>query len=293
MRPVEARRGLLLDQLLDHARDRLELFEGGVVRDAEGEDHAPLLHPPVVVDARVEQVAVTDHQLLAAEAAQMRRLDADALDAPPHVSHRHEVADRERAVEHDRERGEQVAEDALRRKRDRDPADAQRGDQRRDLHPEIVEPEDQQQRPEGQRADVAPRLGHAGRGEVGVVLALPAGRERDRGAAPEAALRQQRDEGDRADHSLEIVGQCEGSGAGEECEDQDDRGVGAPLDRGGAPTQQGHRADLRPALGETHEHPAEQQQAGEHGDRDQRRVDPVLAAVASEGLEVHAADPTG
>ena len=46
------------------------------------------------------------------------------------------VADVERLVEHDRQRGEEVAEDVLDRERDRDAADAEAGDERRDVDAE-------------------------------------------------------------------------------------------------------------------------------------------------------------
>ena len=49
------------------------------------------------------------------------------------------VAAAERAVEDDRQRGEQVGEDALRGEADRDAADAETGDQPGDVDPEIVE----------------------------------------------------------------------------------------------------------------------------------------------------------
>ena len=53
------------------------------------------------------------------------------------------VAAAERPVEHDRQGGEQVGENALRGKADGDAADAEAGDQRGDVDPEIVEDDDQ------------------------------------------------------------------------------------------------------------------------------------------------------
>ena len=65
------------------------------------------------------------------------------------------VADRvallERLVEQDRERREQVREDALRGKADGDAADAEAGDQRGDVHAEIVEDQDDRDREQARR----------------------------------------------------------------------------------------------------------------------------------------------
>ena len=52
------------------------------------------------------------------------------------------VAAAERPVEHDRQRGEQVGENALRGEADGDAADAEAGDQRGDVDAEIVEDDD-------------------------------------------------------------------------------------------------------------------------------------------------------
>ena len=67
------------------------------------------------------------------DAADARRLEPDVLDGARDLIDADRVADVERLVEHDRQRGEQIAEDVLHRERDGDAADAEAGDQRRDL----------------------------------------------------------------------------------------------------------------------------------------------------------------
>jgi hypothetical protein len=77
-----------------------------------------------------DEVVVPDHDLLARDAAQARRLDPDALDGALELAEDDRVADDEGLVEQDRDRGEEVAEDVLRRQGDRDaatPRDASSG----------------------------------------------------------------------------------------------------------------------------------------------------------------------
>src|SRR5690606_17899692 len=72
------------------------------------------------------------------------------------------VADAERLVEDDRERGEQVGEDALRGKPDGDAADAEPGDQRGDVDAEVVQHDDAGDREDpdrDQQPDDAERAG--------------------------------------------------------------------------------------------------------------------------------------
>ena len=109
-----------------------EHLGGRVVRDVEIEQHAPLIHAAEVAQAALQQIAVADDDLLAGHAAHARRLEADVLDDARDLVDADVVADVERLVEHDRQRGEQIAEDVLHRERDGDAADAEAGDQRRD-----------------------------------------------------------------------------------------------------------------------------------------------------------------
>jgi hypothetical protein len=62
------------------------------------------------VYAALQQVRVGDHQLLAVDAPQPRGLDPHPLDLAGDIAHGDGVADDERLVEHDGERGEKVTE---------------------------------------------------------------------------------------------------------------------------------------------------------------------------------------
>jgi len=147
MRTVEAHALLRLDDLAQQRRNALELLTRRLVRDAQREDDAPLVHAPVVAHPAREQVGVRHHDLLAGEAAQPRGLDSDVLDAAHVIAHDQEVADHERLVERDRQRGQQVPEHVLQRERDRDAADSQPSHQRGDVHAEVVEREQQHHAP--------------------------------------------------------------------------------------------------------------------------------------------------
>ena len=97
-----------------------------------------------------EDVRVRHDDLLAGDAAQPGALDADVLDGALKVIHAEEVADDERFVQRDRQRSQQVAEHRLHGERDGDAADTQAGQQRLDLHAQIVERQQQHHRPDGQ-----------------------------------------------------------------------------------------------------------------------------------------------
>src|SRR6516162_8406446 len=87
-------------------------------------------------------------ELFAAQTPQPGRLDADPLDRAHEVARLDEVADLERPVEDDGNRTEDVAEDALKRESDGDPADAQAGQKRRDLDPHHAQGDDRHAGPE-------------------------------------------------------------------------------------------------------------------------------------------------
>ena len=78
-----------------------------------------------IVDLALEQLGVGHDQLLAGSRAQPRGLEADALDRAGALVVADRVAALERLVEQDRERREQVGEDALRGEADGDAADAE------------------------------------------------------------------------------------------------------------------------------------------------------------------------
>ena len=94
----------------------------------------------------LEQVGVGDHHLLAGDRAHPRRLEADLLDRARGRVPADRIAAPERLVEQDRERREQIRENALRGEADGDAADAEPGDQAGDVDPEIVEHDDERDR---------------------------------------------------------------------------------------------------------------------------------------------------
>src|SRR3546814_11941026 len=82
-----------------------------------------------IVDVLREQIGVRNDEQLAVDRAQLRALQSDALDRRRAGIIFDRLADAERPVEDDRERSEEVGEDALRGEADRDAADAEAGDQ--------------------------------------------------------------------------------------------------------------------------------------------------------------------
>ena len=85
----------------------------------------------------LEQLGVGHDDLLAGHAAQPGGLEADALDRADGRAVADRVAAAERLVEQDRQRGEEVGEDALRGQADGDAADAEAGDQGGDVDPRL------------------------------------------------------------------------------------------------------------------------------------------------------------
>src|SRR5437660_155904 len=81
----------------------------------------------------LEQLGVGHHHLLAGERAQAGRLEPDPLDPSGGAVVADRVAALERLVEHDRQRREQIGENALRGEADGDAADAEPGDERGDV----------------------------------------------------------------------------------------------------------------------------------------------------------------
>ena len=117
--------------------------------DREIDRDAPRLGLREIVDFALEQFGVGHDQLLAGQRAQPRGLEPDPLDRAGAAVVADRVALLERLVEQDRERREQVGEDALRGEADGDAADAEAGDERGDVHAEIVEDQDAGDREQG------------------------------------------------------------------------------------------------------------------------------------------------
>ena len=90
-------------------------------------------HALEVVDARRDEVAVRNGDLLSGQGPDARGLDADLLDRAVLVAEHDEIADLEGAVEHDGERGEEIAEHALGGEGHGNAADAETGNERGDV----------------------------------------------------------------------------------------------------------------------------------------------------------------
>src|SRR3546814_16897169 len=82
-------------------------------------------------------IAVGKDQLLTAEAADARRLQANMFDRAQAIIDDDEVTDHEWFVDHDRQRREQNTEDVLHGQGHGDTADAQSGHHRRDTDANI------------------------------------------------------------------------------------------------------------------------------------------------------------
>src|SRR5690606_36755437 len=124
----------------------------GSIVNVELKNHSPLIHPPIVAETALEQVAVGEDQLLAAERAHPSGLQADAFDRTELLARNDEVADFEGFVEDDTERGKQIAQNVLHRERHRNAPDPQTGDESGDVDTEDVEAGD-----EGQTQEEHPR----------------------------------------------------------------------------------------------------------------------------------------
>jgi len=130
--PVELDRLLRRHDLFDDSRNTRQDVRRSIEGDVEVEHDPSLVHAAQVSQLALQQIGIADDHLLAVDAANARRLEADVLDHADNGIDRDRVADVERLVEDDGERGEDVAEDVLHRERERDAADAQSRDQRRD-----------------------------------------------------------------------------------------------------------------------------------------------------------------
>ncbi len=101
----------------------LYLIDRAVIGQPEFEDNASFLQALVVLDGVVDHVGVGHHDLLATQAADPCGLEAHVLDRAGQRADDDEVADLERLVYCDGQRGKHVAQNVLHRQRDRDTAD--------------------------------------------------------------------------------------------------------------------------------------------------------------------------
>ncbi len=118
-----------------------------------------------------------------------------------------EVADLERLVQRDGQRGEQVAQHVLHRQRDGDAADAEAGDQRRDVDAEVGQQHQEGDDPDQRHADEAQDV-EAG-GPLGRRLVAPAALLDEvihRRGAPPGNLQPQDEQQRRHDPAVELIG---------------------------------------------------------------------------------------
>ena len=133
------------DELADALDERRELVGRRVVGDADGLLDPPVLARAEVVHRRADERRVGEGDERVVERPDPRRPEAHLLDRAFDVVHLDPVADLERAIGEDRDGAEEVLDGVLARQRDRDAADAEAGEQRRDVHAEVVrDPDDAQ-----------------------------------------------------------------------------------------------------------------------------------------------------
>src|SRR4051794_32198065 len=114
--------------------------------------------PRVIPDLALQKLTVREDDLLAGVAADARGFEANVLDFAAVVLHRDRIADDERLVEHDRDRGEQVAEDVLNGERDGDTADSQSSKERLDLDSVGAQSDDREDNPDRETGNRTERL---------------------------------------------------------------------------------------------------------------------------------------
>jgi hypothetical protein len=147
--------------------------------------------------AAAQQVCVRDDHQFAAAAADTGALDADVLHHARDGIDFDGIARHEGLVEGDGKAGEEIAEHVLHRQRDGDAADAETGEQGRDVDAEVVQRHQSDQRPDKHprheiddgkrgrfRATLGPRLGQ-------LLFTQP---ETQCGGGPYAALQRQQDD---------------------------------------------------------------------------------------------------
>jgi hypothetical protein len=216
----------------------------------------------VVVDAAPQQLAVGEHDLFAAQAAQPGGFQADVFDRAEGIAHDDEVADLEGLVEHDRERGKQVAEDVLGGQGHRDAADTEAGDQRGDIEAEVIQHHQEghgpYHQPHHEEQDGAGGLARpvAGRGEQ---LGAPAAQA---GVAPDRQLQQERPDGDARDHEAPAVRHDEQDAAEMDPDRQQEDEVGLAQHAHGEVVDPGHGAAREVAQAPQHDGPDEVERGG-------------------------------
>ena len=106
--PVESGCIVLFDNTLDNGGNSSDLVNACLVDNTNAEDDTTLLHPFVVLDPTIGQIAIGKHQLLAAYAPDASRLETHVLHCPEEVPYNDEVADNKRLVNKDGKRAEGI-----------------------------------------------------------------------------------------------------------------------------------------------------------------------------------------
>src|SRR4051812_23915564 len=152
--------------------------------------------PRVVPDLALEQLSVCEDDLLAGFAAHARGLESDVLDLAAIILHRDRVADDERLVQHDRDRGEKIGERVLHGERNGQSADAKSGEQRLDLDLERGQCGEAEHDPDRESGDRAQRLERRDAAPVGRVKPnVPLEVVPDDDVGPYHALHEEREDG--------------------------------------------------------------------------------------------------
>jgi len=187
-----------------------------------------LVHALEVVHARLDEVAVGDRDLLSRQGADARGLDADLLDSAALIAKHDEVANLERTVEDDGERGEEIAQHALGGECNGDAPDAQAGDQSGYVEAEVLEDEQKRKRPDRNTYDeLDQRQRIAGRGSALQRRKTPGEDRRGDAIGPNGRLDEESDDENRRDPAVDDIRQAEERRADVEGRDDQEECPGA------------------------------------------------------------------
>ena len=226
MTTAEAAVFLLVDDRLDHGGNGFHLFHGGVVGDADGIEHAPLLHFGEVLNGFSRQRAVVDHHQLAAGAAQMGGAHADFFHRGRRGPRADELTDGERFVEKDHQVSEQLLRRFFEGQADADAAGAEQAPDHRHLHAQTLKKHQDSHAPHQ-----SPQQGQQAFKQLLKVLATGASRGAGEKACTHAigeAHQHDRDQGAQGDAigRLDVVGKVEINFREHQHGDQTDRNHG-------------------------------------------------------------------
>jgi len=119
-----------------------------LIGNAKAEQNTTFGHPSVVVDRVLKQRRVAANDLLATDATDTGRFQADMFDVARDIGEDNEVAGLEWFVESDCGRGKEITQNALDSKRDSYATHAQAGNKGGNVHTDVCENSEKQYRPE-------------------------------------------------------------------------------------------------------------------------------------------------